>query len=184
MKKKQRRITLLEVLIALSLTVVVLSAMMWGYRTVMEVGSKADRERQEAFRWSYVQFRLAEVLPLAQNNPFYLSQKGLVFQYNNAADLDKDFGNEVIARLYVDERKRFCLALMPAQKRWNEEPLIKQEVLLENVDEVHFRFFTLDEGWQETVSRLPAIVDVALKQGDHQEHYRFPLPNAEEMVKL
>jgi hypothetical protein len=184
MRKKKRTVTLIEVLIALGLTAVILSAMMWSYRVVLETGQRADDERRSAFRLGYLQMRLAHVLPLAQQEPFHLGESGLLFRFNNGADLNKELGNDVLARIYLDSQKNLILALMPAKERWDAAPLVKREILYENVDELGFRFFTKEQGWQDHIDKLPAIVEVNLRFKTVHRNYRFPLPNSDEEIVL
>jgi hypothetical protein len=67
----------------------------------------------------------------------------LIFSFNNGVDRDPQFANEVLARLYVDEKKRLCLAIWPLNdtKTGSSSAVMRKEILLENVLSFKFTFY-------------------------------------------
>ena len=160
-KRLQKRpITLLELVIAMSLAMVILSALTFFYRQVNVINAEMDREQNENFQKRYVENRLGATLPKAlssidPSNDFHfftspnlggLFRQGtvsLVFSFDNCVRLDKNMAYHVIGRIYLDEEGNLVLAKWPAKKRWkeNELPPMSKEILLENVEDLAFSFF-------------------------------------------
>lgn len=156
--------TLIEVLIALGLTVGVLSAITWCYRTIVHLEAKANEERVQAFQEAFVQARLSSILPLAEK--FYPTERGILFHYDNGIDLNNNFSNKVFARLYQDQDK-FCLALMSENKE-----TIRCEVLMEKVETLEFRY---GSEWKT----VPPTIHILVNNKD----YPFVLPYSDIEVK-
>jgi len=77
----------------------------------------------------------------------------LIFSFNNGVDRDPQFANEVLARLYVDEKKCLCLAIWPLNdaKRGLSSAVMRKEILLENVQSSKFTFYQPPEEEKLTV---------------------------------
>lgn len=157
---RRQYITLLELIIAMSLAVVILSTLSFFYYQVNLINVEMDQEQNESFQKRYVENRLASVLPKAlssidPSNDFHfftspdlggLFRQGtasLVFSFDNCVQLDKNMTYHVIGRIYLDQNGSLILAKWPAEKRWkeNEIPPMSKEVLLENVEHLSFSFF-------------------------------------------
>jgi hypothetical protein len=157
----KRHSTLLEIIIAMALTVIVLTTLMFFYREVVVIGEEIDRVKSEDFFLRYVENRLSNILPKtvapsASDFAFFsttdngLSKPGsqtLIFTYNNCVSLDKQFSGHVLGRLFLDAEGRLTLAYWPSPKRWEKSglPPMKKEVLLENVEGLSFAFFVQPE---------------------------------------
>lgn len=156
--------TLLEVLIAFSLTALLLLLLMFFYRDQDYVNVKLDKQEQEAFRMMYVENRLSQILPKTVSSydvkhDFYFFTSSdangvlkpglpsLVFTFDNGNELDKSFSNHVLARLYVDKSNRLSLATLPSPNRWEGEHALsmKQEILMEDVEDLQFEFYVPPE---------------------------------------
>lgn len=159
--------TLLEVLIAMGLAAIILSALTYFYRQVDSLNSEMDKLEQEQFKMAYVENRLADILPRAisprdtERNDFYFftssdangllkeGAQSLVFTYDNRASLDKPFSYHVLGRLFLDKEGNFSLATWPSPFRWDLETKnsipIKREILLENVESLSFQFYAAPE---------------------------------------
>lgn len=152
--------TLLEVIIAMALTIIILTTLNFFYQQVDALDTKITQVQAESFRMRYLENRLAAILPTAQslkNAPkdFYFftgkdvgtlikpGSSTLVFTYDKGVDLNKKLSNNVLGRLYLDTSDRFCLATWPSPLRWkvNANPEMLKEVLLEEVEMVKMSFF-------------------------------------------
>lgn len=153
--------TLIEVIIAMSLTAVILTTLTYFYMQIQEINTKAEKSLQNVYQIAYLQNRLAAVLPkaIAENNAkndflFFTTDNAnsdtikqgtssLIFTYDNGTDMNKSLSNNVVGRLFLDNNKRLILATWPSYIRWKEgtNPTMKKEVLLENVDDLSFSFF-------------------------------------------
>lgn len=177
MIRQKRHFTLLETLIAMSMTVIILTTLTFFYRQISELNSKAEILQKESFRLRYVESRFSKIFPLAippgkKTSDFFFftvtdpgsvfahaSPTSLIFSFNNGVDLSKLFSNTVIARIFLDTKKRLCMAVWPSQTRWvsgGQIPM-KFEVLLEDVDSLKFGFFVApDKKWQLDQTANPA----------------------------
>jgi len=152
--------TLIEVVIAMALTIMVLTLLLSFYSQVDRANTELEKEQDASFQKLFLANRLASVLPkiVSPNDKkgnffFYTSLAAgglvsdntptLVFTFDNGVKLDPSFSNYVLGRLYVDEKRRLCLAIMPSPPRWIEtvNVPIKIEVLFENVDKMTMEFY-------------------------------------------
>lgn len=167
--------TLLETLIALGITMLVLSTLTFFYRQIDAINSQVEKVQKESFAMRYVENRLAAVLPnsvsetdskkdfffFTTTSSFTFAKQGsptLLFTYDNGVKLDKLFSNHVLGRLFLDSENNLCLATWPSPSRWTEgvNPPMKKEVLLEGVKELSFGFFVAPErDWQLSESAKP-----------------------------
>jgi len=158
---RRRFATLLEVLIALSLTTIILTTLSFFYLQIDTLNRESERVQIESFKRRFLQYRLTQIFPQTltfkgrnEDISFFFSStfseglflqgtESLVFAYDNCVNLDTTFAAEVLARLYVDLEGRFCLGIWPAPKRWaeNELPPMKKEILFEGVEMLKFQFF-------------------------------------------
>lgn len=161
MKNLYRRyITFIELLIAMALTSLILTVLFYFYRDIDWLNYDMEKSQREAFKLSYVQNRLADVLPNAvsprtveddffffvSNDAHGLLKPGspsLVFTYNFGPNRDPQFASHVLGRLYLDNQNHFSLTTMPSPSRWTPAiPLkVKTEVLMEDVESLEFRFY-------------------------------------------
>lgn len=157
---KRRYFLLLEVLIALGLTMILLSTLMGFYLEISRINSALEKEQDASFRKLYLSSRLAAILPKAisasdKDKDFFFysgmandrfSKSGsqtLTFGFDNGIKLDPAFSYHVLGRIYVTEAKQLCLAVWPSPARWNDLtiPPIKQEVLFVGVENLSFEFY-------------------------------------------
>lgn len=159
MKIVKRPVSLLEVLIAVVLTVAILMTLTFFYRQVTEIGYEVERVSAKNFSMRYIESRLASILPKAVSETdkkkdfvfFSVGDEGLtkagsqslIFTFDNQVSLDKVFSNHVLARLFLDKNGNLMIAYWPSPKRWepNIIPPMKKEVLLQGVDNLSFEFY-------------------------------------------
>lgn len=222
MKLKKSHFTLIELLISMALTTLILTTLMFFYRQVTYLNNLYDEAQQESFQLRFLANRLSNVLPKAvpdqtAKKDFYFfsepdyhgtfrnNSPSLVFTFDNGVDIDKNFSNHVLGRLYLDRQGNLTLGMWPSPARWaeGEIPPMKKAVLMENVSSLSFQFFIPQEKtegaipnnkknpkvepsprlswvsrWQQNYQQLPAIVKVEIVLNDNQEHtYAYPLPN-------
>lgn len=158
--KTRRFITFIELLIAMALTSLILTVLFYFYRDIDWLNQDMEKSQREAFRLSYVQNRLADVLPntvsprTAEEDFFFFvshdangllkgGNPSLVFTYNFGANRDPQFANHDLGRLYLDMHGNLSLATLPSPKRWPSIPnlKLKNEILLEDVESLAFQFY-------------------------------------------
>lgn len=159
-KTIKRMMTLLEVLIALGLTVILLTALSFFYRELTRYDKAGETLRREEINLRHVDIRLQKSLAkslsygtLGTDFLFFTGSGGeglfwpgtsyLLFAYDRGIDRDPLFSNEVIGRLFVDSEKNLTLATWPIFSRWETRQSIpiKKEILLSNVTGLKFSFF-------------------------------------------
>lgn len=166
---------MLETLIALGITMIILSTLTFFYREIDAVNGQIEKVQNESFKMRYVENRLAAILPNAisetdekkdfffftpnANVPFAMpGSPSLLFTFDNGIRLDKNFANHVIGKLYLDNQGRLTLATWPAPERWVEgvNPPMKKEVLLGQVKMFSLAFFVApDRPWQLNKTSAP-----------------------------
>lgn len=211
---KKRFITLLEVIIAAMLTTILLTALTFFYRDMTTFNAELDKLHIVQFQQSYIQKRLSAILPkILASKPkqkdFYFftgspvnGSPSLVFTYDNGPCLDRDFAGHVLGRLFVDKNNALVLASWAAPSRWIEEPSLKKEVLMGDVESLHFRFYVPPEhdlsktgpgqhlegitynqwyeDWPSHLKELPAMVHIRIQQKgmDKPLEFAYQLPNS------
>lgn len=155
----KRFVSLVEVLIAVTLTVAILMTLMFFYRQVTEIGVEVDRTGAKNFNMRYLETRLAQILPRAVGETnkqkdflfFSVNDEGvgkpgsqsLIFMFDNLVSLDKAFSGHVLGRLYLDVNGNIMLAYWPSPKRWETTGAVpmKKELLMQGVENLAFEFY-------------------------------------------
>lgn len=207
----KRCATLIEVLIALALVSILLAGLLGIYRQTVGTQRRIEASLQRNFQLLYAQFRLGQVIPMILNPAddkknkgivFYTqTPKSLVFAFDNGTGSGELFSNEVLARLFVDDNQQLILLTWPILSRYpNIEPPMRTEVLLNNVTDLKFAFFTprsSDEQGQQIVANasepstwpideegIPSILRMFVTiDGQGEVKYAFVLPNTTTPVK-
>lgn len=167
----RRPFTLLEMLIAMALTILVMATMTYFYQQVSLIGNEVDRLKTEEFYMRYLENRLSYILPRivppndAESALLSVGDEGitkpgsqsLIFTFDNGPSLSKEISNNVIARIYLDRNNRLMLAYWPTPKHietFGGEPMIKKEVLFEGADSLAFEFFVApDKGRRDDTKK-------------------------------
>lgn len=147
---KRRSFTLIEWAVALSLTALFLPLILQLYMTLEEQALGERALRRELFEERLLESRLLKLFVGAQKGEkkngtiFFTEEDSLVFVTDRGVDYEPFFANNVLCRLFLDNRKRFCAAYWPLPERWKDEqgpPPMHLEVLAEGVEALSFSFF-------------------------------------------
>lgn len=159
MKKSRRCVTLLEMLIAMGLTAILLTALLGYYQQSMWAQKTLQKNLERNFHSLYTQYRLSQIIPTSLNPSKDKDKKGvffftkppeiyeeksqsLIFTYDNGTGSGPLFSNEVLGKLFVDRKDRLILLTWPVPSRYSDpEPPVRPEILQENVDELSFIFY-------------------------------------------
>ncbi len=149
--------TLIEILIAMSLTSIILSTLFFFYSQVVMIGSEIEKTKEEAFRLRFMEKRLSEVLPNIAGNKnkeftfFSLNNtigmpgsQSLVFTYDNGNCLAKQFAYLVTGRLMLDAEGNILLFTFPLPKKKSsddQQPNINKQVLFTKAASLKFEYF-------------------------------------------
>lgn len=141
---------LLEVLIAMMLMSIVVTALLSAYSQMMFMQGEIQSTKKTTFENLYTQFRLGTTLSRAispgdkeKENEFffYTRPNSLLFTYNNGTGGGPLFSNSVIGKIAVNTQKQLTLTTWPSAARAKENPPSIREVLMEGVEEIKFSFF-------------------------------------------
>ena len=158
LRKYRHHVTLLEVLIATSLSIILITVVVYFYQQLSLINIKMDKTQNEQFQKRFAEYRLNAVLPkivspLNKEFHFFISPEtqglfkentqSLVFTFDNSVKLDKRMADLVIGRLFLDTDNRLTLATWPIPKRWkeNEPPPMTKEIIMENINTLSFDFY-------------------------------------------
>lgn len=154
-----RAMTLIEVLISVTLTMMLLAVLLQAFVDVTGLRGRIFGMRQEAMELRYLQHRLGQLFTHALHSSdgkgkgviFYSKEsdsprvlgQSLIFSYDNGAVLSPEFSNAQLGRLYLDTEGRLCLASWPLPlEQWEGQlPPMYHEVLMEGVEVLSFSFF-------------------------------------------
>lgn len=147
--------TLIELLIALALSVVLLTTLFGFYRYLATSGADLAERRQQTFMERMVQHRLTQTLMQARSSSnrtiFYIDDKendsmkagSLLFVFDRGVDLRPEFSYRLLCRLYVDPNAQLCLGYWPEPYPEQQgSPPFRHEVLIDQVDSLSFSLFS------------------------------------------
>lgn len=160
MKRKRLSFTLLEILIALGLTLLILSSLMAAYLNIERSSAWWRKEENALFAERFFSHRLLEVFShleeIDQNKTFFFTLESsggfqlpgttsLIFSYDNEASFDPSLANKVLGRIFVDNEGNLTLLTWPKRESWKDLglPSLHREVLMKGVKELKFSFFVL-----------------------------------------
>jgi hypothetical protein len=194
MKRKQP-LTLLEVIIALSLTSIVLFFLFGFYRDITLGNVEAEKMQEKFFAREKVQMRLmqlfSDLLPEGEPRAFFYTESAqdgrgmkLFASFNNGMDSDSLFSGAVSGELFLASNKNLELHFFPIR----EEKKERVEVLLENVHKISFKFFDIEkkiwkDQWEKKSASFPAMIEIFIEQEKHEPlKFAFFLPAAQSPV--
>lgn len=157
---RKAHMTLLETLIAFTLLSALLLIVFGFFRELSEITRMTESTQKESFQMRYVESRLAYIFERVVNEnqgdtrPFFFYTEpahdsvsrhdSLIFTFDNGVRLDPAFSGDILGRLYVDQKGRLRLAMWPIRVSDPHE-YMKEEVLLDNVKNIEFQFYSAPE---------------------------------------
>lgn len=193
---------LLEILIALSLTAILLTFLFSFFVESAKIEKKLDTARMEISNRSHLQTRLQTVLSALDrglSTTFLYTKQfdkekavSLVAIFDNGIDPEPAYSGTIIGRLFIDAEKNLCFATWPLDHPKNCP--WRKEVLLPHVEELEFEFLgkisatehgkkgkihpiTATHGWRKLWSKdqgeAPSIIRLSVKQEKQKEPLRF-----------
>lgn len=192
LQHRKANFTLLEVLIALGLTLLILTTLLSAYLNAERTSLWWQKEEKEQFTLRFFTHRLTEVFnhlaEIDQNKSFFLTtESGLIFSYDNGASFDRLFSGPVLGRLFIDPRGDLYLITWPEKELWGDSgiPPFHREVLMKGVASMQLSFLNKDEnglswksgGYSKEIKELPAAIKMTLTTKEGKQHtFYFPIP--------
>jgi type II secretory pathway pseudopilin PulG len=155
---RKQAFTLLEVLIAMGLTLLLLSFLLASYFYIERNNINWQKQEQELFGQRFLKQRLEDVFTTIpdidqKENFFFTSDNAglflpgstsLLFSFKNDIRFNSPLlSGTVLGRLYVDRRGDLTLLTLPLRKYWPEGPApdFHREVLMSGVAMMQLDFF-------------------------------------------
>jgi type II secretory pathway component PulJ len=202
---KKKPLILFEILIALSLTAILLTFLFSFFVESAKIEKKLDTARMAITARNHLQTRLQAILSSITHDsfqsPLYTkqfereSQPSLVAVFDNGIDPDPAYSGPILGRLFLDDDHNLTLATWPADK--NKNPPWRKEVLLSNVQSFEFEFLgpttATEHGkkeairpitanlcwrtqWPRSQTEIPSIIRLNIQQQKTPLHFAFLLP--------
>ncbi len=179
---KRQHATLLELIIAMSLVLVLMSILFGYYIFVSHLHRKFESTIDAHKQVRHTYHRLEHLVGSIQHytslnkkdsgNFFYTSlvegKESLVLSYDNGVDINPNYTGKVLARLFLSNQGELTLLTWPL---FSEDAVdieeYKKEILLKDIDSIAFRFI------------VPEHLEGKLTRGEHREwlksYSHFPL---------
>jgi type II secretory pathway pseudopilin PulG len=211
MMKRKSLFTLLEVLIALGLTLMILTFLLLAYAESERTASFWREREEKEFSKLFLQRRLGEVfrnlLETDQEKAFFFTTDEipgttapgssiLVFSYDNGFLRDAALSKSVLAALFVDIKGTLNLITWPARGLWGDMqvPPFHREALMEDLSLFQMEFFPMEgdrklewtkEGWSKERKDLPGAIKItATKKNEAPLVFYFPIPTNLSVVRV
>jgi hypothetical protein len=210
-KKKKKPLILFELLIALSLTAILLTFLFSFFVESAKLEKKLEKARIAINERSYLQTRLQNVLCLVDQgsiSPYFYTkvfekekQLSLVTIFDNGIDPDPLFSGPINGRVFMDEEKNLCLSLWPLEEE--KKGMWRKEILLSSIDAFEFEFLGKKSaiehgekekirpltaslcwrtGWSRSFNTIPSMIRLTVKQGKETLRFAFILPTQDLFV--
>lgn len=208
--RRKRAMTLLEVMIAMVLTMLLLSTLSYMFLFVEKINQQSESKQERAFASLYLEERLNYLLrhaysPRSVDHHYYFftsqTQDGalfkpgtssLVFSFDNGNVVNKPFAGHVIGRLYVNHMSQLVLAVwpLPTDQKKQDSPVHK-EVLLNNVSSLEFFFlvpplvdrsFIHEQAGKKQLKKM--LVKELPQPGFDHRQWRSDYPSLPAVVKI
>lgn len=213
MKCRLRYFSLLEVMIALGLTLMIFTVLLGAYLSAERSALSWQKEEEAYFPQRYLQHRLEDVFrhlttKIDQQNNYFFSTPpsslfltdtpSLIFSYDNGILLDPRLSGEVLGRLFIDLEGNLTLLTLPSREIWKEgiNPPSHAEILMRGVRGLQFEFYHLpqdqnstgakdwkSDGWNKELKYLPAIIKMTLIKDEQSLLFLFPVPQVLAVVR-
>lgn len=143
-RAKPHSLTLLEVMIALSLAAILISAVMTCYYQIAKKRIIAQELKKSSLSVELMRQRLIHLfadVAAAEKPSFYTGTHpqaigpSLIFTFDNGIDRTLEFCDDVMGMLYQNANQKLCLA------SWDAQGGARNEILLENTEGFSLSFF-------------------------------------------
>lgn len=203
--------TLLEVLIALGLTMMILTFLLLAYADAERTSSFWREKEKKEFSKLFLQNHLAEVfrslVEVDQEKTFFfttdevpgLTAPGapiLVFSYDNGFIRDPALSKNVLGALFVDSKGTLNLITWPERELWGDMqiPPFHREVLMEDLTFFNLEFFPMEGDrkmewikgdWSKERKNLPGAIKLtAMKKNEAPLTFFFPIPSLLSVIRV
>ena len=223
MRRKRGAFTLLETLVAFSILSGVLALLFGFFWQLQKTTQLYEVENRQLTQERYVESRLFYLFSRVLNEnkssqakqfrfhtlprqPGFSASSMLFFTVDHGVRLPPSFSGPVLAALYLDESKNFCLNIWPLPTIF-EEVFVQasyKEVLLAGADALDFAFFAAPmrdsslpspedgqpvaggwnrEEWLPSWESMPSIISIRLKYStDREIDWAFVLPTSRNYI--
>jgi type II secretory pathway pseudopilin PulG len=207
----KRTFLLLELLIALSLTAILLAVLFRFFAGSVQMDRKVEEARASLYERQHFQTRASNIfssivprsaLPPSSGSSFHtLDEKtpGIVAIFDNGIDPDPAFSGPILGKVFLDADDNLALALWPLEK--TDKNHYRKEILLSHVQKMRFQFLakkTFQQpdskaipingslewrtNWPKNRWDIPSIIRLIVEQNEREIAFAFSLPFIEPIV--
>jgi len=166
---------------------ILITSVFSAYAQMIKLDAKMGKIRTSILERQHLSSRLQGIFLSSKESSFYSKpfpeekKESLVLIFDNGIDPEPAFSGQILARLFLDSKKRLVLATWPLEKK---KKAWRKEILLTNVED--FRLFFLDPtkeevSWLDRLSKekgiSPPIIRLFVKQNGHPLSFAFFLPS-------
>ncbi len=203
---KKRALILYEILIALSLTAILLTFLFSFFVESAKIEQKLDAARMTVIDRAHLQTRLQTILssvcydlprvPLYTQDVAKETQSSLIAVFDNGIDPEPAYSGAILGRIFLDENHNFSLATWPLEqvRPW------RKEILLSGVEQFQFEFLGPNDAaykekirpingqlawwshWPSERKQIPSMIRLTIVQKTGSLHFAFILPAPSEII--
>lgn len=193
-RNRKQPIILFELLIALSLSAILLTFLFSFLVQSAKIERKLELARTQAIQRGHLYARLQNVfasIDRLSTTPYFYTEEDpfrLLFQFDNGIDPDPDFSGPLMGEISLDAAHRLQLKIWPPREK--DAPW-RSEVLHPHIKEAVFEFlgpasekFAWRHLWPAHLQNAPGIIRLYLCEEGEKEsiRYAFLLPTVEGWV--
>lgn len=175
---KKRRLTLIEVMIALGIASLLLGVLFPYFTQTLRLKKQMEREKTFVFSKAHVQQRLSSLFSQISNSQAFKTEEAegkptkLTFQFNNGYAQDENFRGNVKGSLYAQDQK--LLLVIEGKDKHSF-----QEVLFEGIQSASFEFSYQEKGmflttrdqWKKNALPLFFVLNVKFSSEKEEAFY-------------
>lgn len=181
-KRSKFSLTLIEVVVALSLTAVLISFLWQTYYHLQKQLVIMEKRKSESLQKLFFQEKISKLFSYIETEDgeklLYTikdrsrSQPTLIFKTKLPIDPDPDFSGLILSGLYLSEQGELCLV------HWASKDKMRVEVLLQNISSYQMLFYDplkkeWNDQWTEKMEGIPAMIKCKVLAKELQEEYLF-----------
>ncbi len=184
--RQRRYLSLMEVLVALTLFSIILTFLLGTYLSFNHLNRSQEILHEKAIQNRYMKTRLqrmfSSLMPNDESAAFltlhYNNSPSLVFTYHNGVNINPRACNMVLAGLFVqreNEKKHLCLAVWEKPEDLKRSPILRQEVLMKDIEKLHFTFIDEENErstWSDK-SRIPTLIAIHVDKQKKRQDFLF-----------
>jgi|GEM_PF-1958099 len=190
-RKKKYSLTLIELLVAIFLTGILLTLLWQTYHVYVKQASLLRQKQQDVYKVLFVKQRIDKLFAQgircqSKTSLFTPKQRdgdscSFCLLYEGGPDPDPSFNGPLRSLLYVDDRKRLCLATWSFDRKSTVE-VLQEDILSFSLSYFHKDHKVWQQEWPETITQLPLWVRCTYTTPKGEEILTFQVQMPEDPI--